>query len=198
MKKELCITLITLMLTSGVLAEGENGAPGRFGIGYQGVDYGGGRVMNQIALRMAPQPIGCAVVIGEMGETTDSYEDGVKTGETERSMFTIQGKFYYSLIQRPNSDFYIGGLLGLGYNTYEYTPVGGGNVSEDETSEVILGVLAGVEWRFTELPELGINFEIGYNVSYEEDEEKNSTFADYKDESAFSGTTVSLGATYYF
>jgi hypothetical protein len=198
MKKILCV-VAAIAMTIGIHAdEGTNSDVGPFGLGYQGVVYGEGYTMNQIALRFAPQPVGGAIVIGQMGSAQENFTNGSQTSETESSHLTLQGKFYYSLIERQNSDFYIGGLLGLGYSTYEYTPTGGGNVSEDETTEIILGFLAGVEWRFEELPELGINFELGYNVAFEDEEEKNSTSSDYEYESVFAGTSVSLGATYYF
>ena len=197
MKKVLCLAMMTLMAVAITHAEGEN-APGRLGIGYQGALYGEGYTMNQIALRFAPQPFGGALVIGQMGSSEESKQDGVKTSERDSSHLTVQGKFFWTLIDRPNSDFYVGALVGLGYSTYEYTPTGGGNVSEDTTTEFILGGLAGVEWRFTELPEIGFNFELGYNLAFENDEEKNSSYSDYEDDSVFGGTYVSLGATYYF
>lgn len=189
MKKGICIAIAALMTLSLVHAEEVANEPGKFGIGYQSVFLGEGMTMNQIALRWAPQPIGGALVIGQMGSYS---EDDPKTYELTRSELTLQGKFFYSLIERQNSDFYIGGLLGLGY--YEYEDKSGGSTYTDEETSFILGFLAGVEWRFSELPELGFNFELGYNLEFMNEESSGTTPLD----SVFSGTSVSLGATYYF
>ena len=199
MKKLLCISLMTLMAFAVThAAEGEN-EPGSFGLGYQGVAFGDGFLMNQIALRWAPQPIGGALVIGHMASTDEGSVNGVKDEESDTSLLTLQGKFYYTLIDRPNSDFYIGGLLGLGWYNTEYKPVGG-TTEEDDTTSFVLGFLAGVEWRFTELPELGLNFELGYNLEWVNDEEKNvfGSGDTWEHDTVMAGTSVSLGATYYF
>lgn len=192
MKKVLGIAIVALLAVTVVQAE--DSEPGAFGIGYQGAFMDQGYTMNQIALRFAPQPIGGALVIGQMSEFE---EDDPKTYEETTTAWTLQGKFFYSLIERQNSDFYIGGLFGFGYYDYEDKPTsGGGTTYTDEEVSFILGFLAGVEWRFAELPELGFNFELGYNVEFM-NEESGSTTKRERD-SVFAGTSVSLGATYYF
>jgi hypothetical protein len=197
MKKLLCIAVITLMAFAVThAAEGDN-EPGSFGLGYQGVSLGDGYLMNQIALRFAPQPVGGAIVIGQMASTDEGSVNGVKDEETDTSLLTLQGKVYWTLIERPNSDFYIGGLLGFGWYNEEYTPVGSPTEESDYTS-FVLGFLAGVEWRFTELPELGLNFELGYNLEWMNEEDKVAPGVTFEHDTVMAGTSVSLGATYYF
>ena len=160
--------------------------------------------MNQVSLRFAPQPIGGAVIIGSSsGGTERDYKVGADIDYDRTSSYlTLQGKFFWTLIDRQNSDFYIGALAGLLYSTYEYD-YADGRENTDEDASFLLGVLAGVEWRLTELPEIGLNFEVGYNFDFGagEYESKNSsgtTTTKYEEESVFGGTYVSLGATYYF
>ena len=192
MKKVLCIAMMMVMAVAIAHAEGEN-EPGKFGLGYQGVvvsdghDQGNPDIMNAIALRWAPQKIGGSVTLGQYSYSSE--DNATPADEWTTSAWTLQGKLLWTLIDRANSDFYVGGLLGFGY--YEYDPGGGGGTQE--WSSVILGGLAGVEWRFTELPEIGFNFEVGYNV-------ETSTYEEPGDEidTIFAGTSVTMGATYYF
>lgn len=194
MKKVLCIAMTALMTVAVAHAEGDN-EPGQLGLGYQGVvinSSDGPDVMNAIALRWAPQPIGGSVTIGQYAHSTE--EDG-GPDEWNTTAWTLQGKVLWTLIDRPNSDFYIGGLLGFGYYEDEFKT--SGFKETDEWTSFIFGVLAGVEWRFTEIPEIGFNFEVGYNFETEDYEYKEPGFK-YEEETLFGGTTVSLGATYYF
>jgi len=194
MKKVLSITMMALMATAIAHAEGENNAPGQFGLGYQGViilDHANeSPIMNEIMLRFAPQPIGGAILIGQQSYI---WENDPKTWEETASVLTLQGKFYYRLIERKNSDFYIGGLLGFARYDAEWDPVVG-PTDEENYNSFILGFLAGVEWRFNELPELGFNFELGYNLEWSNLEDWGGD----EEDAMFAGTSVSMGATYYF
>ena len=196
MKKVLCITMMTLMAVAIThAAEGDN-EPGNFGLGYQGIvvsdghDQGGPDVMNAIALRWAPKAVGGSITLGQYGYSSEDNDS--PANEWETSVWSLQGKVLWTLIDRPNSDFYVGGLLGVARYDFEATP-GGGPAFTEEWTAVIFGGLAGVEWHFTELPEIGFNFEVGYNI-------ETSTFEEPGDEidTIFAGTSVTMGATYYF
>lgn len=178
MKKVLCIAVVALMAVSIGYADETSDEPGNIGIGYQGVLFEG-YTMNQISLRYAPEPIGGALVFGHMKR---DHKDGGSDWED----WLLQAKGFYTLIDRQNSDFYVGGTLGWGYSEYK----SGG--SEEEDTTWLIGALAGVEWNFTELPEVGFNFEFGYNVEFIEEDDGSS------EDSIFKGTYVSLGAHYYF
>jgi len=174
MKKVLSTVAVALLAAS--VARAGNGAPGRLGIGYQGVLYDNFYAMNQISLRLAPQPFGGALVFGQMTEDD-------KDGGSDDQYWLLQAKGFYTLIARKNSDFYLGGSLGGVYSKHKWS---GG---EDKNTAWLLGALAGVEWNFDELTEIGFNFEIGYNASFDDDD---------GDDSVLKGTYASLGAHYYF
>jgi hypothetical protein len=172
MKRTLAVFTIALLAASGTFAEETtSSAPGPIGIGYQGAMIDGD-FANQISLRYAPKPIGGALVFSQM---TDDNRDG---GD-EVDLWTLEAKGFYSLIQRENSDFYVGGSLG-----YLNGDTNGGD--EDAWT---FGALLGVEWYFNELPEVGFNFEVGYKAAMTEYED---------DDNNALGTYVSVGAHYYF
>ncbi len=205
MKKLLCISILTALTAVCAQAEekkdvkketADEDKVGFFGIGYQGMNNSFG-YHNGISIRFAPQPIGGAIVISQASSNGEDQMAG-STAETTTSVFALQGKFMWSLIERKNSDFYIGGLVGLGYYQTETKNAATGN-GEEEDASFMLGFLAGTEFRFTELPEIGFNFEIGYNFEGRNDENKNAagtTTGDY--DTAFGGTYVSFGVNYYF
>ncbi len=180
MKKVLCIAMSVLMTVVVAYAEGEDNdnAPGLLGLGYQG-SYHDGNVMDQISLRWTPQPIGGQILFGHMRWNEDSALD--------EEAWLFQARGLYTLIDRKNSDFYVGGALGWVW--WEET---GGSVDNEEDS-FLIGALAGVEWRFNEIPELGFNFEVGYNYVTEDEDFGGSSY-----DSTHKGDYVSLGAHYYF
>lgn len=196
MKKVLCIAMMMVIAVAITHAAEEENEPGNFGLGYQGVvvsdghDQGGPDLMNAIALRWAPKAVGGSITLGQYGYSSEDNDS--PANEQTTSALTLQGKVLWTLIDRPNSDFYVGGLLGLARYEQEFTPGGGSSFTEEWTA-VIFGGLAGVEWYFTELPEIGFNFEVGYNI-------ETSTFEEPGDEidTIFAGTSVTMGATYYF
>ena len=179
MKKVLGMTAAAVLMAAVLAQAEEAGAPGRFGVGYQGAynsGSGSSYFVNMISLRYAPKPWGGALVFGHYNE--NGYEAG-----TDSDGWTIQARCFYTLISRPNSDFYIGASAGYGKSEYETSS------SEWDTDAILVGALLGVEWHFTELPELGFNFEIGYNAAFVDEE---------GDDDTWEGTFVSLGAHYYF
>ncbi len=169
MKKILCIAIA--VFTTMAMAHAEGDEPGNIGLGYQGI-FHDGFVMDNISLRSTPEPLGWQAVIGH-------WKSDDRDGGTDYEEWSFTGRALYTIIDRPNSDFYVGPSLSL--NLYE-------EGSSDGTYWT-LGALAGAEWRFQELPELGFNFEVGYGVLFADD--------DGYDE-INKGTQVSLGAHYYF
>ncbi|MEE9368461.1 MAG: hypothetical protein V3V05_06310 [Pontiella sp.] len=77
----------------------------------------------------------------------------------------MHGKFFYSFIERDNSSFY--GGIKLGVETYEEKFNGTKNA---DVTALVFGSLVGAEWFFSKLPELGCNFEVGYDISSYEDD----------------------------
>jgi len=176
MKKILCILVV---VTGGMavyakdVKEEKINEVGRLGIGYQATMVDRFFPINQIAIRYAPKPFGGALIIGQASADAKDNSWGSNTHEL------VQLKGFYSLISREHSNFYVGGSLGLDF----YDSHGNDTISWG------FGGLTGVEWYFSDLPEIGFNFELGYMFDFE-DREGRDTY--------FNGTYVSLGATYYF
>lgn len=170
MKKLLCVALASLMVSAIVHAEETDKAVGNLGVGYQGF-FIGGDLVNSLAVRYAPKPFGGQIEIGQM-----SMDAGAGT---DTSLFMLKGKGYYNLIDRENSDFYVGASIAYLMLDQNGAEVDGFSIAP----------LMGVEYRFQGLPELGINFEVSYElVSLD----AAGTDVD------FNGISVCTGINYYF
>lgn len=76
------------------------------------------------------------------------------------SLFIIEGKFMYAPVVRENSRFYFGGLLNI--SIYD---------SDGSDGTVLgLGPFFGAEWRYSELPEIGFNFDLGLKYYHDSDD----------------------------
>lgn len=168
--------MMALMAVTVAQAEEGGSDVGQLGVGLRGIMFPDGGIMPAATIRWAPAPIGGEILIGQY-----SYSDD---GGADVTMLSLAGKVLYSLIERENSVFYVGAELGM--DQYEDTPF------TDETA-MHFGALMGSEWRHSELPELGFNFEVGYYFSSFEDDASSPAF-----EGDHSGIVVSLGTTYYF
>jgi hypothetical protein len=180
MKKLLCILAATTMVI-GVQAEGDD--PGSFGVGLKGIMSSDGGIMPVAVFRFAPAPIGGEIQIGQ--QTVDI--DGV--GKT--TQLSLNGQLLWSFIQRANSRAYAGGALGVAMLESENDA---GTTTVD-ANVISVGGLVGAEWWMTELPELALNFDVGYYVSSGEDDPGGAIA---KADVTLSGILVSLGVTYYF
>lgn len=179
MKKVLCIIAALTMVAGTQAADGDD--VGNLGVGYQGVFFGD--LINGAAVRWAPAPFGGQIELGQGGATLDP-SGGT---ETTADIIMLKGKFYYSLIERDNSTFYVGASLGY-YMIETDTGGGGGDTEVDGFS---IAPLVGTEWHFQGLPELGINFEISYELNDWESKNPDADIGLY-------GIMVSTGILYYF
>ena len=171
MKKVLCILAATAMVIGVQAAEDvKTDEVGQLGVGYQGQFFSGANNvgLNALSIRWSPEPIGGQLLIGRKTQ---------EIGGADNSATTLEAKLFYSLIQRKQSQFYVGGKFGLLF---------GETLAGADAEGTVFGALAGTEWRFSELPEIGFNFELGYDFA-SEDIVPDST-----------GIVVSLGAHYYF
>lgn len=174
MKKVLCVAVVAMMAVSVGFAEEAGSETGNIGVGYQGVVLG--NLMNGVAVRMKPAPLGAQVELVQGSVDVDS-------GALEADLLVIKGKAYYALVERENSKMYVGASLGYWMAEIEGADIDGFSVAP----------LMGVEWNFAELPELGINFEVSYEIDMLEVDAGGGT-ADID----LSGITVSTGIVYYF
>jgi len=88
-------------------------------------------------------------------------------------------------VVRPNSRFYAGAKFG--YGQFSVEPV------DFDGKVYIPGILVGAEWNFPSLPEVGFNFDVGYNYILNKNE-VNGNDVDLK----LHGINVAAGIKYYF
>ena len=181
MKKVLCIAVVALLAVSAVHAE-ESNAPGNLGVGYQGVFYGD--LINAVSVRWAPAPLGGQIELGQGGALIEAPG----ASDIELDIIMIKGKLFVTLIERENSVFYAGASLGY----YQIETKNLLAPSADLTG-FSLAPLVGAEWRLQGLPELGINFEVSYELKSLEAEAGGTTV-----DVGLYGITVSTGIAYYF
>lgn len=185
MTKAVVAAGLAVMLGTGSAVAGENPMTGKFGLGYQGVFAGD--ILQGISGRYwATENFG-----GELNLFYGNVGLEVEPSGDEASADLLLGslKLMYSPIVKENSRFYVGIEGGIGSVNAE---INGVDMPGDITVYTI-NPLFGAEYNFSELPELGLNFEVGYkfhNVSYEDDPVDVDVNLD--------GTFVSLGAHYYF
>jgi hypothetical protein len=164
--------------------EAANDEVGNIGVGYQGI-FMDDMIMNGVAIRGTPAPIGWQIELAQGDLDDDSYGSA--------DFLVLKGKAYYALIERQNSVFYTG--ASIGYWMAEDHPDADWKIETDGWS---IAPLIGAEWSFSELPELGFNFEVSYEFnSLEFDDDDPGANPDSGDID-ISGINVSTGVTYYF
>lgn len=176
MKKVLCIAIAGMMAASAAFACETCGCAaddevGNIGIGYQGVVLG--NLLNGVAVRGKPAPLGWQVELVQGMADLDG---------PEVDLLIVKGKAYYALVERDNSCLYAGASVG-------YWSICLDDVLGIDVDGFSVAPLIGAEWNFAELPELGFNFEVSYEIDQLE--------VDDADIGLF-GVTVSTGVTYYF
>lgn len=171
--KMVCVTVVmfaALMVSTAANAQW-NEMPMKLGLGYQGIMTP--EFLNHASLRVLPQPLGGQLMIGYWDGDIDDF-DG--------KLYSIRGKVLYSLVDKELVRFCVGGELG--YAELDLDDMG-------KTDNLTYGVLFGAEWQFEEIPEIGFNFEVGYQFNDIKNRE-----ADVKMD--LDGINVTLGIHYYF
>ena len=178
MKKLLCI-MAALTMVVVIQAEGKetSSEPGDLGFGYQGIFYGNNSRMDAASIRWNGNPVVIQGLIGQM-----NTDVGI-----EQDTFVLAVKCLYNLVERENSTFFVGGKGGVAWT--DVTAPNG--TSLQETSQLLIGVVAGTEYFFQGLPEIGFNFEVGYDFAFGDDDVSNDNANAY-------GINVTFGANYYF
>lgn len=175
------IGFLALLLTSGSgFAADNNYHSNNVGVGYQGMMLGSSSWMNGVSARgWLGDNFGLEGSLSYAGIDVDYNNNSVMDAD-----FTnFEGKAMYAPIVKSNSRFYLGGKLG--YGTLSIDTAAG----DEEINPYSLGVFIGSEWNFTEIPELGFNFDVGYN--YTEIDEDDV-------EIGLDGIGVTMGIHYYF
>ncbi|ACF44649.1 hypothetical protein [Pelodictyon phaeoclathratiforme] len=187
-RKAIAAAALALVFGAGTVsaATSQPEAPncGKFGLGYQGVVAGSflqgvsGRYWfdNNVA-----------------GELNLFYgRASVEMGSSELGKGDLllgTAKILYAPVVKTNSRFYVGVEGGLGSIDGNI----GSSMSLPDTSVWTAEPLFGAEFNFTEFPELGVNFEVGYKWHH-----VNSDLGSNDLDINLDGTTVAFGAHYYF
>ncbi len=183
MKKGKAVVLAALALALGAGTASAAPNANKFGLGYQGVVAG--NFLQGISGRYWFDE----KVAGELNlfyGTVGADAGSVHLGDAD--LFLATAKVLYAPVVKPNSRFYVGLEGGLGSI--------GGDVASD-TSIWTVEPLVGAEFNFTEIPELGFNFEVGYKWHHINTSDLSVQGADITDLN-IDGTTVAIGAHYYF
>ena len=156
----------------------------KLGIGYQGIFFGD--VMSGLSARYWIGP-----KIGLEGNLFYGHASMKPEGgnESKGQLMMVDVKAMYAFLVRANSKFYAGGQLSYGYYDLKY--------SSTSYSGYFLapGLLAGAEWCFPQLPELGFNFELGYKYVIDRNKDDDSGT---KVDMDLHGMNLSVGVHYYF
>lgn len=192
MTKAVVAAGLAVMLGTGSAVAGENPMTGKFGLGYQGVFAGD--ILQGISGRYwATEDFGGELNLFYGNVGVDGFVPGlgdIDDGNGDLLLGSL--KLMYSPIVKENSRFYVGIEGGIGSVSVEEND---GDVLDGDITVYTINPLFGAEYNFSELPELGLNFEVGYkfhSASYDENGSDDDIDVN------LDGTFVSLGAHYYF
>ncbi len=193
-RKAVLLAGLALMFGAGTASAVDGRNVGKLSVGYQGLDLsiGGsssgfslGGVANGLSSRYwINNEVG---VEGNLYLLSGSHEHTGFEESTSLLAGTVKG--LYSPVVKENSRFYVGLEAGLGRVSYKYT----GDPDYTDTLWLVRPLI-GAEYNFAGIPEIGINFEVGYVFSsYNEDD--TIVLHDTLD---MSGISIGAGVHYYF
>ena len=188
-KKGLFLAALALMLGAKTASATEGQNVCKFSVGYQGLGLAGGEDTGWVNGISSRYWINSDFALeGNFYYSAWSHKDGEDGDVDDNSVVAATVKGLYAPVVKENSRFYLGLEAGLGNYHYEnnYDP------TDDWTDTFwLLRPMVGAEYNFPGLPEVGLNFEIGYLFSSLEDDGTN-------DDYDLSGVSVGFGAHYYF
>lgn len=152
----------------------------KIGVGYQGMFAG--NLLNGLSVRGW---VGPNTAIGVEGNFFYGALEVDEPVDLDADLLMLEIKAMYAFIIKTNSRFYAGGKFA--YGQYSIDPV------NFEGKIYIPGIFVGAEWNFPSLPEVGFNFEVGYNYAID----NNEIDGDEVDLNLH-GVNVGLGIKYYF
>jgi hypothetical protein len=152
------VSIGTLLLVSVALTTSQATENNNIGIGYNGMYVG--NFIQGVSVRGWKDKIGLEATVGSLS-----------VGGNRLTLTNI--KAMYALVNHTNSKFYVG--------------LGGGYIKAVDQNGYSIRPFFGAEYRFTEMKELGFNWEVGWMHS--------SVGSGNFD---IDGTSVSIGIHYYF
>jgi len=171
----------------------------KIGVGYQGMFSG--NMINGLSARGWFGPNTAIGVEGNLfyGNLDASLEvPGIANVDADATLWMFEIKAMYAFIVKTNSRFYAGGKFAYGQFDADGEIVGGGSADVDG-KVYIPGIFVGAEWNFPSVPELGFNFEVGYNyVKSDLDAGISGSSVRPDVDLKLQGINVGLGMKYYF
>ena len=151
----------------------------KIGFGFQGLIAG--NMLNGASVRAW---LGPNTAIGLEGNL---FYGALEVDDTDidADLFMLEIKAMYAFIIKTNSRFYAGGKFA--YGQYDLDPY------NFEGKMYIPGIFVGAEWNFPSLPEVGFNFDVGYNYVIDNNEIDGNDV-----DLNLQGVNVALGIKYYF
>ena len=179
-------TLMVFMVAGPALAEGDNYLSGKVGVGYQGMIAGD--LINGISVRGWIGPnFGLEGSLLYGGISVDVPEGTL----ADADLILFEAKAMYAFVVKSNSRFYIGAKAGYGQIELNYQEEG---VLDDDFWTA--GAFVGAEWSFPTIPEVGFNFDVGYNYIKYDDNLFDDPEGEF--EIALDGIAATFGIHYYF
>jgi len=192
-KKALAAGCLTLLLGTGTTSAAQIPEPvasnvGKYSLGYQGIFAG--NVLNGLSARYwINNKVGtelnlCYLKINVSPSSSNNslLNSNDTGGNGNGSLLLAMAKIMYSPVIKTHSRFYVGLEGGIANGNINST-------SENGTEKIdgiyFINPLIGSEFNFSEIPELGFNFEVGY---------KSNIIQNI----SIGHTAVSIGAHYYF
>lgn len=173
MKRFIVSVVVVIMLTAFSAYAEDN--TGKFSIGYHGI-ISGDFIQGLSSRYWASDNLGFEGNLYYAGIGIEDDDD-----DWDAHLFAFTGKVLYAPVVKNNSKFYLG--LEAGY----------GKASADDVDEdldiVVVSPLIGAEYFFSEIPEIGFDWEVGYRY--------NIYSVDDVDVSLH-GISAAIGMHYYF
>jgi hypothetical protein len=155
----------------------------KVGVGYQGMFAG--NMLNGLSVRGWFGPNTAIGVEGNVFYGAMKAETSLTSDELDADLWMGEIKAMYAFLVKPNSRFYAGAKFA--YGQYSVDPV------DFEGKVYVPGIFVGAEWNFPSLPEIGFNFDVGYNYIIDNNDVEGEDI-DLK----LHGINVSAGIKYYF
>ena len=185
-----CVAIVMLMVflsASSVFAADEftkNFISNKVGVGYQGMIVG--NLLNGVSVRgWIGERIGL-----EGNFIMGALKAKINDQETDADVWSLEAKAMYALIVRSNSKFYVGGKIGYGRVDIDGFPT-----QEFWTP----GAFVGSEYSLPSIPEVGLNFEVGYSgIIYNSTSRSPYDKYDSTVDLRLHGVNAAVGIHYYF
>ena len=186
MKRKSVFLFVALALFASPVQVFAMAHPAKAGVGYQGLITGS--YLNALSVRSWVTDSFGVEANGYCGKVKlEPNTDGGRSIRTDLTALGLRG--FYNLVKRENSVFYVGAEYTVGSLDRDVSSPSDNSDEELDDDITIYGAFVGSEFRFSEMPELGFNFDVGYRrVDYD-----NDAFDILLD-----GVSATLGVHYYF